>query len=282
MEIKVDFSELENIRKKMGAVLVPFTIDREPLKPVSDISIRLYEGLEINISQLEIVGGVYSFKGEQLLIFIYETRKEKEYVIDDPENNVRFHLKDCRTIERMQREELFEARYIGTNNTSGKFSVVVYSDEDRINTEEIETNLKVCKNCLKELNYKDYINNKRNVWNAFNIAEFFDEYRTYFKEKPKYTCENVPPNDYPDDWEDISRNIRKEKGWQCQDCGINLNRYQNLLHVHHKNHAKFDSRPSNLEVVCIICHSKKRGHKHMHVSTDQRDLIREIRIEQNI
>ena len=277
MEIKVGFPELEDLRKKMGAEVVAFTIDHKPIKSVDDIKIKLNEGLEINISQLEIVGGVYSFKGEQLLIFIYETRKEKEYVIDEPENNVRFHLKDCKTIERMQRENLFEARYIGTNNTNGIFSVVVYSDENRINTEEIETNLKVCKNCLKELNYKAYKNNKRDVWNAFNIAEFFDEYKTYFKEKPKYTCENVPPNDYPDDWEDISRNTRKQKGWECHDCGVNLNRHQNLLHVHHRNRAKFDSRASNLEVVCILCHSKKPGHGTMHVSTDNRELIMKVR-----
>ena len=77
MEIKVDFTELDDLRKKMGAEVVPFTIDRESLNSFDDIKIKLNEGLEINISQLEIVGGVYSFKGEQLLIYIYETRKIK-------------------------------------------------------------------------------------------------------------------------------------------------------------------------------------------------------------
>ncbi|SVD75905.1 uncharacterized protein METZ01_LOCUS428759, partial [marine metagenome] len=152
MKIDFNFSELEELRKIMGADLAQFSIDRKNLRGISNISFELNKGLEIDISQLEIVGGVYSFKGEQLVVHIYETYKEKEHVLNKPENNVRFHLKDCKTIEKMREMNRFETRYIGTNNIDGKFRVTVYSGNFR-NSEEIDTNLMVCKNCLGELNY---------------------------------------------------------------------------------------------------------------------------------
>ncbi len=282
MKINFNFSELENLRKLMGAELAHFSVDREYMNEISNVSFELNKGLEIDISQLEIVGGVYSFKGEQLVVYIYHTFHEKEYVENDPDKNVRFHLKDCKTIEMMREKNRFETRYIGSNNTDGNFRVSVYSDKLRKSEEEIKTNLRVCKNCLNELNYKGYKFNNAEVWKTFNLKEFFDHYKTFFKDKPKYNCENVPKNEYPENWQEISRKIRRERKWECQDCGLNLERHQNLLHVHHRNHSKFDCRLENLEVVCINCHSKKPGHQNMHVSENQLDLINTLRNEQNI
>ena len=276
MKIDFGFPEFENLRKMMGADITNFSIDTENAREIRNISFELNKGLEIDISQLDIVGGVYSFKGEQLVVHIYETYKEKGYVTDAPENNVRFHLTECQTIDKMRKNNRFEFRYIGTNNTDGNFKVSVYSDNLHNIQEEIDTNLKVCKNCLKELNYKEY-NNNRDVWRSFNLEEFFDHYKTYFKGKPKYTCENIPKNDYPDNWQKISREMRIKKGWNCEDCGINLEEHQNLLHVHHINHAKFDCSPKNLEVVCIDCHTKKPGHNNMYISNDHMKVIRNLR-----
>ena len=216
MEINCDFSELENLRQKMGAEITNLFIDTEVTSEVRNISFELKKGLEIDIAQLDIVGGVYSFQGEQLVVHIYETYKEKGHVVDAPENNVRFHLTECRTIEKMRQNNKFEVRYIGTNNTDGNFKVSVYSDKFRKLQEEIETNLRVCKNCLNKLNYKEYNNNNRDIWNSFNLEEFFDHYKTHFKGKPKYTCENIPKNDYPENWQEISMEMRSQKGWNCE------------------------------------------------------------------
>ena len=282
MKINCDFSELENLRLMMGAEKTNFSIDTENTREARNISFELKKGLEIDISQLDIVGGVYSFQGEQLVVHIYETYKEKGHVVVAPENNVRFHLTECKTIEKMRQNNKFEVRYIGTNNTDGNFKVSVYSDNFRNTQEEIETNLRVCKNCLNKLNYKEYNNNNRDIWNSFNLEEFFDHYKTHFKGKPKYTCENIPKNDYPENWQEISREMRSQKGWNCEDCGINLKEHPNLLHVHHKNHAKFDCSPRNLEVVCIDCHTKKPGHNNMYISNDQMKVIRTLRDAEKI
>jgi hypothetical protein len=78
MKIDFGFPELEELRQIMVADLIPFSIDSRNLREISDITFELNKGLEIDISQLEIVGGVYSFKGEQLVVHIYETYKEKD------------------------------------------------------------------------------------------------------------------------------------------------------------------------------------------------------------
>ena len=83
MEINCDFSGLEELRKLMGADKTQFSIDSGNTREISNISFQLNKGLEIDISKLEIVGGVYSFKGEQLVVHIYETYKEiynKQYL----------------------------------------------------------------------------------------------------------------------------------------------------------------------------------------------------------
>jgi len=81
MEINCDFSELENLRQKMGAEITNLSIDTEITSEVRNISFELKKGLEIDISQLDIIGGVYSFQGEQLVVHIYETYKEKGHVV---------------------------------------------------------------------------------------------------------------------------------------------------------------------------------------------------------
>jgi len=282
MKIDVSYNYFDTLLEKMGGDKIQWSLSDINLSEINDISIELERGLEIDISKLEIVGGVYSYEGEQLVVHIYDTFKIKDSVEEYPENNVRFHLRDCRTIQKMKEQNRFETRYIGTNNTSGIFKVTVYIDEFRSGSEEIKTELFVCKNCLSELDYKNYKRNKKQVWNTFALEEFFESYKTYFSEKPKYTCENIPKNEYPNDWKDISRKFRKNKNWRCNDCNLNLIDHHNLLHVHHINHGRFDNRSSNLQAVCIDCHSKKEDHDTMYVPENQRTLIIKLRREQNI
>ena len=73
-------------------------------------------------------------------------------------------------------------------------------------------------------------------------TEFFKKYKSYFTDKPKYTCENIPKNDYPDNWSDISRKYRKEMNWICSGCKLNLSEHQNLLHAHHISQKKYNSK----------------------------------------
>jgi hypothetical protein len=298
MDIEVDFSKLKALKEEMGADEAKYPPqEMSRLDDLEDVQIGvisqieqedLIDGvLEIDVFKLDIQGEVFAYKGEQLVIHIYETRKELDYVKDDPQNNVRFHLTDCKTIDLMKRKNRFE-RYIGSQNRNGEFKVNVYIDENRKNTESIEitTRLMTCKNCLDKLNYNSYNDSikydKNQTWTEFNINDYFDEYNTYFQQEPLHTCATVPIDDYPENWLEISRNQREARGWTCEDCRINLSRHMNLLHTHHINHVKGDVNPYNLKVLCAVCHSQQPNHKHMSVAKDVNSLITRLRREQRI
>ena len=140
MDIEVDFSKLKALIEEMGADEAthppPNMLRLDDLQDVQIGVISQIEQedliageLEIDVFKLDIQGEVFAYKGEQLVIHIYETRKELDYVKDDPENNVRFHLTDCQTIDRMKSNNRFE-RYIGSQNRNGEFKVNVYIDEN--------------------------------------------------------------------------------------------------------------------------------------------------------
>ena len=61
-------------------------------------------------------------------------------------------------------------------------------------------------------------------------------------------------------------------------CKVNLSNDKRLLHVHHKNSEKSDNREKNLVAFCVECHSKQAGHEHIHVSTEERLLLKNLRV----
>ena len=71
----------------------------------------------------------------------------------------------------------------------------------------------------------------------------------------------VQKNKYPDNWKEISSNIRMEAKYICSNCGDDLSDNQNLLHVHHIDGHKWNSKPTNLQVLCFECHTKEPGHE---------------------
>lgn len=82
----------------------------------------------------------------------------------------------------------------------------------------------------------------------------------------------MPEGEYPDDWDEISRDIRKNRAqWRCEctgQCALHRgNRCEEMdgekaqwasgrvvLTVAHLNHCKSDSRRENLLAMCNTCH----------------------------
>ena len=69
--------------------------------------------------------------------------------------------------------------------------------------------------------------------------------------------------EYPENWGDISKTIRTEAEWICEECGIDLARRRNLLHVHHRDSDKGNNIRSNLQSLCVLCHSRAQDHEHL-------------------
>ncbi len=281
MRLDLPFTELEAMVLKMGAT---------PIQWRSGVA-ELLGGVEIELDDLEFTDeGLLTYKGEHILLYIKDTRHSKETNEKYPENSRRFHVADCSTIEGMIAGDRLD-RYIVTTNISGEFSVFYHGlfskqwwEKDDGETGETVAELKVCKMCLRHLNYNEYNNatpaQKIEVWTGFSISEFFETYKSHFNQKPKFNDKTMPDPGYSDNWDEISKNYRRSVGFKCEGCDVYLGGHKNLLHVHHKNGVQGDNDSSNLEALCILCHSKQPQHGHMHIKPKDKVSILALRREQ--
>ncbi len=206
---------------------------------------ELQQGKEIpDLSEVESRDGLLTHKGEQIVLYIKDTRQGKYILLHYPEEARRFHVAECHTIRDMRWKGRFE-RYVVTTRHDGKFLVeAVDSDE------EFEAPLRVCKNCLTHLDWKGYARSRSvKLWKDFSLQDFFAEFTTFFSSRPRYTDLTAPRGGYAKNWHSLATKI-KRAGWRCDECGVNLSKHQSLLHGHHKNGVTSDDRLENIAVSC--------------------------------
>lgn len=246
-EFKPNFTSSEAILKKMR---------------LQEIKTK---GLDISIDELIITENKTlehkDFPGQKMIVYIRDFiggygKNEDEY-----SNYPKYHISWCRTLNDMQAKKKYE-RYVVSQRNDGIF-LLNKTINGKVIEKDVELPLLICKNCLANLNYKNYNLNKNKVFDSFNVKEFLEEYNTNIHIEPTYTDMSQPLNEYVKDWAQISFNYKKSKNFICQDCGKDCSNDKNRLHVHHVNGIKSDNLPSNLEVVCVSCHSKKPMHGHM-------------------
>lgn len=278
MKLDIKFDELERLVREMKAppaIWISIPVELDPLEQIlGDIK----TGKEISINEIEALDGrLLTYKGQQVVLYIMNPSKTGR--IEDAEDAPRFHLAECAALDRMRREGRFD-RYVATNRKDGKF-VLEPTDRTTRSAYELEMQLFVCKFCLRSLNWKDYLSSSHarqaSLRNNFLLEDFFAEYATFFRSRPRYTDQTAPPPGYTADWSKISEKFRKQKKWTCEQCRVDLSAHRQLLHCHHINGVAHDNRHNNIAVLCIECHANQPGHSHMEVRSEHRVLLMRLR-----
>mgnify|MGYP000368549673 CR=1 FL=1 len=84
--------------------------------------------------------------------------------------------------------------------------------------------------------------------------------------------------DYPENWDDISKDLRKSKFYICQNCRFDFSHHTRLLDVHHIDGIPGNIEQSNLKVLCKECHSNEPSHGHYKkVIQKELELIKQIK-----
>lgn len=267
-----------NTVKSIGAKFIEVPLKAQSLDPLEEIRIKIIEGIEIDISDVDInEGALLNYKGLHVILYIKDHRKYLDKTINGT-SSYRFHISDCDKIQEMKSNQRLE-RYVVTQNTSGQFKVTGTINGRQ---KEVVAEIKVCKLCLKKINYKGYATKdmylKNQIFDNFKILDFFSMYSSYFSELPLST-DNTKFAGYGPQWNEISYDFKNKIGWTCQKCNVNLSSVENryLLHVHHINGNTSDNNPNNLISLCKDCHSKQFQHDHMFVKRSERRIINHLR-----
>jgi hypothetical protein len=270
MKLEINLEPLANLIKDLKL---------SPLPWQSEVSIAEYDhtkweqiratGFEVPLEEVKPNSkGLLTYDGQQVLLYIKDTRKEIDDVLHHPENLQKVHFFDCKTLSDMKAKKKFE-RYVVTQRQTGTFLVDIVSFYDRIHKKDIETKLHVCKNCLSGINYRNYkelsSQKKDDMVKSFEISTFFKEFHYSFQNTPTRTDINAPVNAYPENWKEIADAYKRSSEWRCRECDIDLGAptHRRLLHVHHTNGVKTDNNPNNLKVLCVECHIREPHHDYM-------------------
>lgn len=89
-------------------------------------------------------------------------------------------------------------------------------------------------------------------------SETLQEITGYEVTIPEVFKPEIDAPEYPDNWSDISREIKNARGWRCELCKFTAIG-STAIHAHHINKDKSDNVSANLQVLCARCHGTKHG-----------------------
>ena len=217
-----------------------------------------------NDPNLKITPSEITYKEQRVILYI---RDQPQY-FKNRTFEYKFHLAECQTLSQMKKRNQY-GKYIISEQTTGIFTVKRIINGTVITTEE---KLHVCKHCLQKLDWQNYrVADKQQkdfIYQNFSIEDFFksigNDNKGNFSDIPKQNSKDAPINDYPDNWSEISRQMKEKYNYTCQECHRDFSHSPmrtQLVEVHHKNGLKYDCSESNLEVLCHSCHQSKHNHK---------------------
>lgn len=152
----------------------------------------------------------------------------------------KFHITNCQVVLGQRASGRFDGRYFWHNSNT-------VSVEDRATGIEHENiTLGLCGYCRGQSNITEY-NDTEGFFNLLDLQEQDDLNQEF----------EVDIFGYTRDWQRISREYKKEKEYTCERCTMKIETPSDkrFIHVHHRNGDKLNNRRTNLECLCILCHS---------------------------
>ena len=288
MKLSINFAGIEKALKSIGGqkalirnIRIKRTIESNP------IELKLLEEKEIFLTGEEVLknisfsGGLLAIKNTQVTLHIYHPYEDEESLTSLPARKTRFHISECSTLINMRTRGRFD-RFVISTKTDGFFKAQPFDWETEMRGEEILARLSPCKNCLKNLDYKNYNDvrkeNQNKIVKQFSVEEFFNEHKSIFRCLPLYSSATYPDGNYTSDWAEISHKFRSVMKWKCSCCKAGFSKNPGLLHAHHKDGIRGNNKHSNLRSLCALCHKNQPSHERMFINPNERLTIEKARI----
>jgi hypothetical protein len=163
-------SWLNALREKLWAEIN--FLYRPENNPIWDLKVtdllQNNELINLDLSDISVwIGSLLEYKSNKVLVY------QKHQLERWTEWNQQFHFFNCATIKNHREEKKYTWKYV--INRWAEFRVDIESYWKSIQ-KNVSTDLRVCKNCLKESNYYDYekvdYNKKNYIYKNFSIKEY--------------------------------------------------------------------------------------------------------------
>ncbi len=114
------------------------------------------------------------------------------------------------------------------------------------------------------------------------LRELAEDFIPNKRPKQKKSNKANPPtishdNEY---WTELSTWYRKQKGWTCEQCFLNLKKDKKFLDTHHILGRGYNS-PEHLQALCVGCHAEQKtpcDHSFMKNDKRYRKFVKTYRI----
>lgn len=160
----------------------------------------------------------------------------------------KFHITNCEVIQEQRAKGKFENRYYWHNSNLVDLTDTQTGDEFN------QVSIDLCSKCKAQSSISNY-SDTQGFFNLLDKQEQEDINQEFEVDIFGYTL----------DWQQISREFRKEKEYTCETCGLKIEvpGDKRFIHTHHKSGNKLNNRRNNLECLCVLCHSfKDNTHEH--------------------
>lgn len=252
-------------------------------KPVNFIPRPPVERVDADLTTVEQVKDLFDSSG----LLIHNGQPVFAYIRDHlvggprqfPDGGKRIHFTVCGTLRDMKKKERFE-RYRVTSRDDNRYLVDV---KDGWRDVEREERLFPCRYCPANLRYQCFSLTspgpvKQRIVEEFDAKEAVDflwQHFDIFRQAMADAKSAALPTGYTSDFDQVSREYRKSRGFTCERCGTRLHKHKKLTDTHHKNGDKRDNQDDNLICLCKLCHAEE--HPHYRVSADARRIIKNAR-----